>query len=210
MSQRLKTIGKYEIVDLIGEGAMGKVYRGFDPFSERYIAIKIANPGQLQDEQFGRQYRKLFFNEAHAAGLLDHPNIVKTMDANIEGSHSYIVMEYIHGSGTLEQYTRAPNLLPVAEIVRFLYKTAKALDFAHQHGVVHRDIKPSNIILTDERDVKLADFGVALVNRSDTHTTQVMGMVGSPLYMSPEQVKDPRTWGRRRISSPWGWWPTSS
>jgi serine/threonine protein kinase len=108
----------------------------------------------------------------------------------MDGELCYIVMELITGAQTLETYCRAENLLPLRETVGILYKCAKALDYAHRQGIIHRDIKPSNLLLTEERDVKLADFSIAMINRADIKTTQFTGFLGSPLYMSPEQINE--------------------
>ena len=184
-------IGKYEIVDEIGKGSMGTVYSAHDPFSNRIVAIKVAHPEFVDQSEEGIRFRKLFFNEAHAAGILDHPNILHVYDADVEGELCYLVMEYVDGAETLERFCKPDGLLPVRETVGIIYKMAKALDYAHRQGVIHRDIKPSNILLTEERDVKLADFSIAMITRGDHGAaTQFTGFLGSPLYMSPEQINE--------------------
>lgn len=185
-----RQLGKYEVIRPIGRGSMGTVYAAFDPFLDREVAVKVAHPEILQDEELGSRFRKLFFNEAHAAGMLDHPNILKVHDAGVEGDYCYLVMEYVAGARTLEPYCKADALLPVRQVVNILYKTAKALDYAHGHGVVHRDIKPSNILLTEHDDIRLADFSIAMITASQLMQTQVKGFLGSPLYMSPEQINE--------------------
>ncbi|MCB1744854.1 MAG: protein kinase, partial [Gammaproteobacteria bacterium] len=132
--------------------------------------------------------RKLFFNEAKMAGMLRHPNIVATLDAGIEDGLRYLVMEYVGGAQTLDPFTRPDNLLPVQRVIEILIKCALALDYAHSKGVIHRDIKPKNVMLSPEGEVKLGDFGIALIDRADVDETQVIGALGSPRYMSPEQV----------------------
>ena len=183
-------IGKYEVVDEIGKGSMGTVYAAHDPFSDRIVAIKVAHPELIDQSAEGVRFRKLFFNEAHAAGILEHPNILRVYDADVEDEVCYLVMEYVHGAQTLERYCKPDRLLPVRETVGIVYKMAKALDYAHRHGVIHRDIKPSNILLTEDRDVKLADFSIAMITRGDCKATQFTGFLGSPLYMSPEQINE--------------------
>jgi eukaryotic-like serine/threonine-protein kinase len=187
-------LGKYEIQEQIGRGSMGVVYKGYDPFADREVAVKVAMSEALNDKESGERYRKMFFNEAHTAGTLKHPNIVEILDAGVEeaddGDHCYIVMELIEDGDTLKSYCNAKNLLPLEQVVEIIFKCAKALDYAHRNGVVHRDIKPTNILITKERDVKIADFSIAHLVTADTTSTMPMGFVGSPRYMSPEQVQE--------------------
>lgn len=184
------TLGKYELIRLVGKGSMGQVYLGRDPFADRDIAIKVASAESGQIDGSITRNRKLFFNEAKVAGQLRHPNIVAVHDAGVEGDIWYMVMEFVPGSRTLDAHTKPDSLLPIYDVVRLVFKCAKALDYAHRNGVVHRDIKPKNILLTVDNDVRIADFGVALITRHDVTETQVHGYVGSPLYMSPEQIED--------------------
>ncbi len=183
-------IGKYELVERLAGGSMGTVYSAHDPFTNRLVAVKVAHPQYAEETANARKFRKLFFNEAHAAGVLDHPNILRVFDADMDGSFCYLVMELIENAETLDAYCSSDNLLPLPEVIGIVYKTAKALDYAHRQGVIHRDIKPSNILLTQDRDVKLADFSVAMITRSDAMQTQFTGILGSPLYMSPVQIND--------------------
>ncbi|GAB6043595.1 protein kinase domain-containing protein [Endothiovibrio diazotrophicus] len=187
-----RKIGKYDVVREVGRGSMGVVYLAFDPYVNREVAIKVANAEQLNDPTYGNTYRKLFFNEAHTAGMLTHPNLLAVFDAGVEQDICYIIMEFIPGGETLKDYCRADNLLPVERVVEMIFKCAKALDYAHRKGVIHRDIKPSNILVTRDMDVRIADFSIAYMNRSDSDTsvTQPVGLMGSPLYMSPEQAKE--------------------
>jgi serine/threonine protein kinase len=186
----LQTIGKYDVIREIGRGAMGVVYLGHDPFADRQVALKVAHPESLQDQREGVRYRKLFFNEAKAAGMLKHPNIIQVFDAGVEEEISFIVMEYVAGNRTFHDHCKPDSLLPVEDVVRLIFKCARALDYAHRQGVVHRDIKPKNVLLTDRHDVKIGDFSIALITRADATETQVHGYVGSPLYMSPEQIQE--------------------
>ena len=194
-------IGKYELVERLASGSMGTVFSAHDPFTNRLVAIKVAHPQYAEETANARKFRKLFFNEAHAAGVLDHPNILRVYDADMDGSSCYLVMELIEDAETLEPYCSAENLLPVPDVISIVYKTAKALDYAHRQGVIHRDIKPSNILLTQDRDIKLADFSVAMITRADTMQTQFTGVLGSPLYMSPEQINDQAITGQSDIFS---------
>ena len=188
--QAIQQLGKYEVIEEISRGSMGIVYLGHDPFVDRPVAIKVSISDALEDDDSGERQRKMFFNEAHTAGRLTHPNIVGIFDAGAEGETLYIVMEYVPGGRTLKDYTRGESLLPVDKVVEVMFKCARALDYAHKQGVVHRDIKPSNILITPDLDVKLADFSIAQIIRHDTTATVPMGMVGSPRYMSPEQINE--------------------
>ena len=186
MPAAMDKIGKFEVVKELGKGATSAVYQAFDPFQNRHVAIKVVFPEALGDKEHGKRYRKLFVTEASLAGKLSHPHIVAIYDAVAGDELNYIVMEYVEGT-TLEQYTRFQNLLPVQAIVEIVYKCARALDYAAREGVIHRDIKPANILMTGESDIKISDFGAALTLAAET--TQLSG-VGSPAYMSPEQVKE--------------------
>ena len=188
--QAAQTIGKYELIRPIGDGNMGTVYLARDPFSLQDVAVKIATPKPADDDRIARRRRKLFYIEAKAAGMLRHPNIVATIDAGIEDDRRYLVMEYVQGASTLDRFCRPDNLLPIEHVVGTMLKCAIAFDFAHNQGVVHRDIKPKNIMLTQDNEVKICDFGLALITNADINDTQVMGRLGSPRYMSPEQVSE--------------------
>ncbi len=183
-------LGKYEVREEINRGSMGVVYLGYDPYIDREVAIKVAFLDSLHDPESGARYRKMFFNEAHTAGLLTHPNIMNIFDAGVDEDNCYIVMEYVQGGNTLASYCNSDNLLPVDKIIEIIFKCAKALDYAHRQGVIHRDIKPSNILFTPEEDVKIGDFSIAHVVSADNTETQVGGVMGSPRYMSPEQLRE--------------------
>jgi serine/threonine protein kinase len=189
-TQTIQTIGKYELIRPIGDGNMGTVFLARDPFSLQDVAVKIATPKPADEDRIARRRRKLFYIEAKAAGMLRHPNIVATIDAGIEDDRRYLVMEYVQGASTLDRYCRPDNLLPVERVVGILLKCALAFGFAHDKGVVHRDIKPKNIMLTQDNEIKICDFGLALITSADINDTQVMGRLGSPRYMSPEQVSE--------------------
>lgn len=183
-------LGKYEVIEEISRGNMGIVYLGYDPYEDAQVAIKVALSHSVNDPAAGDMNRKMFFNEAHAAGRLKHPNIVRMYDAGVEGDTCYIVMEYIQGGRTLREYIEPDNILPLRQVVEIAFKCAKALDYAHRQRVVHRDIKPSNIMVTEELDVKIGDFGVAHMHQDGDAKTQLAGIVGSPRYMSPEQIRE--------------------
>ncbi len=183
-------LGKYEVRDEIDRGSMGVVYLGHDPYINRPVALKVAFLDSLNDPESGERYRKMFFNEAHTAGLLTHPNVINIYDAGVDDDNCYIVMEYIEGGNTLKPYCNSDTLLPINKVVEIIFKCANALDYAHRQGVVHRDIKPSNILFTPDQDVKIGDFSIAHIYNADSTTTQMGGMMGSPRYMSPEQLRE--------------------
>ncbi len=187
MADLPEKIGKYDVTGVAGKGAMGIVYVGHDPFVDRKVAIKVST----QEDEAGEmtpQQRKMFFNEARAAGSLDHPNILRVYDAGDAGDRPYIVMEFVEEARTLRDHCRPDTLLPIKTVVEYLRQAALALDYAHQRGITHRDIKPANIMLTTAGQVKIVDFGIA--QRAKADQTQVLGWFGSPLYMSPEQASD--------------------
>jgi serine/threonine protein kinase len=185
--QNIKTIGRYQILKQLGQGSVGAVYLGKDPYIERHVAIKVYRlPNDTGPEEI-EAYKKSFFVEAQSAGRLMHPNIVTIYDADLQQDFCYITMEYIDGS-TLEKFCKPDNLLPVERVLKIIFNVCKGLEYAHQNGVIHRDIKPSNIILSLSGQVKITDFSIAYVKRG--HSTLVKGLFGSPSYMSPEQVKE--------------------
>lgn len=180
-------IGKYVIINKVGKGSTGMVYLSHDPYYRRDVAIKVYNIEENSDADRARVSRKMFFNEAHMVGMLQHPNILPIYDAGEEGGKYYVVTEHIQGARTLAAYCRPDNLLRIDDVVEIIYKCAKALHYAHGRGVIHRDIKPSNVMLTIDNDVRIIDFGIAIV--SDSDISRIEGIAGSPSYMSPEQVQ---------------------
>jgi serine/threonine protein kinase len=180
-------IGKYEIIKEVGRGSTGTVFLSHDAYYGRDVAIKVYNVEANDDPDKARVARKMFLSEAHMVGMLQHPNILPIFDAGEEGGHYYIVTEFVHGARTLSAYCRPDNLLRVDDVVELLYKCAKALHYSHGRGVIHRDIKPSNVMLTVDNDVRIIDFGIALV--ADSEISRIEGIAGSPSYMSPEQVQ---------------------
>lgn len=186
MAENPKKIGKYDVIDELGRGAMGVVYRGHDSYVDRPVAIKVATNADVESTQ--GVARRMFINEARSAGRLDHPNVLKVYEAGEENDQPYMVMEYIHGGDTLRNYCRSDTLLPIPTVMRIIRQAADALDYAHKQGVLHRDIKPANIMLTKDGVAKIGDFGIA--RRMGVDQTQIVGWFGSPLYMSPEQARD--------------------
>lgn len=180
-------IGKYVIIKEVGQGSTGRVFLSHDPYYGRDVAIKVYNLESEDDAQKSSVTRKMFFNEAQMVGRLQHPNIVPIYDAGEEDGKYYVVTEHIHGARTLAAYAKPDNLLRIDDVVEIIYKCSKALYYAHNRGVVHRDIKPNNIMLTNDNDVRIIDFGIAIV--SDSDVSRIEGIAGSPSYMSPEQVQ---------------------
>ena len=187
MPDSAKKIGKYYALEVVGTGNMAVVYRGYDPFSDQEVAIKVSHE-KLKAMNFpGTLTRKLFFNEAQAAGALIHPNIVRVLDAGEHDGSPYLVMDYVGEGKTLDEFCRGNELLPAKRVGEIVYQCARALDYSHYHGVIHRDVKPSNILMTEQGRAKITDFGIAQRNTLDE--TQIIGILGSPSYMSPEQVR---------------------
>jgi serine/threonine protein kinase len=181
-------IGKYEIRRLIGAGATSLVYLAWDPFHQREVAVKQLDPGIMNTHQRGRLYRQLMLNEASLAGKLVHPHIVQIYDAVVDEEDAYVVMEYVSG-GTLEPIAHPSGLAPFERVTEIIFKCTRALDYAFHRGVTHRDIKPANILLSAAggSDIRITDFGSALQSASDV--TQIANL-GSPAYMSPQQVRE--------------------
>ncbi|MCC6709161.1 MAG: protein kinase [Gammaproteobacteria bacterium] len=180
-------IGKYDIVDVLGKGSMGLVYKGHDAYVDRAVAIKVATNTDAEDDGESMA-KRMFVNEARSAGRLDHPNILKVYEAGEVQGTPYMVMEFINGGDTLRTYCKPETRLPLKTVVKLIRQSADALDYAHSQGVLHRDIKPANIMLTESGVAKLGDFGIA--RRMGVDQTQIIGWFGSPLYMSPEQAQD--------------------
>jgi serine/threonine protein kinase len=183
----LDRIGKYVIINEIGQGSTGTIYLSHDPYFRRDVAIKVYGAVAEDDPERARNNRKMFFNEARMVGMLQHPNILPIYDAGEENGQYYVVMEHIQGARTLAAYCRPDNLLRIDDVVKTIFMCARALHYAHKRGVIHRDIKPSNIMLTRDNDVRIVDFGIALLR--DTDMSRIEGIAGSPSYMSPEQVE---------------------
>ena len=186
-------IGKYEIQALIGKGSCGFVYKGFDPFVRRDVAVKTSRGFTEDHTRDEEAIRRAFFTEARAAGMLSHPHIVSLYDAGSEEGMNYLVMEYVDGDTLAPACARSATRLPVDRVVDIIFKCAKALEYSHSKGVLHRDIKPTNIMLTRDGVPKVMDFSVAEVNEPGISEDEIRrNAVGSPLYMSPEQVQRQR------------------
>ena len=178
-------VGKYDIRQRLGKGATGTVYLAVDTFSGKEVALKVIEPEVFRDTEFGSVHRSQFLNEASLAGKLKHPHIVSILDAVVQEDSGHIAMELVMG-GDLSQFSTPDKLLPVADVVQMIFKCCGALEYAFSEGIVHRDIKPANIMIASGTDVKIADFGAALLRKTQTVQT---ASIGSPYYMSPEQMR---------------------
>jgi serine/threonine protein kinase len=177
-------LGKYELRREIGRGAMGVVFEAYDPMIKRVVALKTIRSDQLIGEASGTVIAR-FRREAQAAGRLSHPNIVPIYDFGEDGGVWFIAMEFIKGR-ELKEYFEANERFSVDDIVRIMSQMLDALDYSHRQGVIHRDIKPANVFLIEDGSVKVADFGIAHIDSSSL--TQVGTVLGTPSYMSPEQI----------------------
>ena len=185
MDLRLQ-VGKYDIRRQIGKGATGTVYLAVDTFSGKEVALKVIEPEVFRDPEFGAVYRSQFLNEASLAGKLKHPHIAAILDAVVQEDSGHIAMELVSG-GDLSRHVSADTLLPVADVLQIGFKCCGALAYAFNEGIVHRDIKPANIMIAKGTEVKIADFGAALLRKA--HSVQTAS-IGSPYYMSPEQLEE--------------------
>ena len=180
-------IGRYEIDEELGRGAMGVVYRARDPQIGRIVAIKVILTGNASPQDLER-YKQRFGREAQAAGRMSHPGIVTIYDiAEDESGRPYLVMEYIEGAPLDFLMIPPAPRPPLSEILDIAIQVARALDYAHRNGVIHRDIKPANILVTPDGRAKIADFGIAKM--AGTDLTQEGSSVGTPSFMSPEQFR---------------------
>jgi serine/threonine-protein kinase len=180
-------IGRYKIVGELGRGAMGVVYHAIDPNIGRPVAIKTIHFGGGRNSEEQNRLRERLFREARSAGILSHPGIVTVYDVEQQGDLAYIAMEFVDGP-TLDQVLSDARPIPPERMFSILGQTAVALDYAHQKGIVHRDIKPANIMIAKDGTAKITDFGIAKITASD-QLTMTGNIVGTPHYMSPEQVQ---------------------
>jgi len=185
LSGHPKKIAKYRIDRVLGSGAMGVVYEGYDSKIERTVAVKILHT-HLRTGDHGAELEQRFLQEARAAARCHHPNIVTIFDFGIENEISYIVMEFVRGV-ELQAHLKSDNFIPLPSATDICIQVLEALAHAHGKGVIHRDIKPANIILLENGNVKVSDFGVARIDSSELTSTGYM--VGTPSYMSPEGLQ---------------------
>jgi serine/threonine protein kinase len=181
-------LGRYEIVDEIGKGAMGVVYLARDPLIGRLVALKTFRIGYSVRDQELEQFRARFIREAQSAGILSHPNIVTIHDVVEESEEglAFIAMEYVRGTN-LKSLLQGDQPLSLPFVVDVIAQVADALDYAHSHRVIHRDVKPANILITADNRVKITDFGIARLDTSNL--TQEGQLLGTPNYMAPEQIQ---------------------
>ncbi|MDR0314801.1 MAG: Stk1 family PASTA domain-containing Ser/Thr kinase [Oscillospiraceae bacterium] len=175
--------GRYEIQEIIGVGGMAVVYKAYDNIDDRIVAVKILKEEFLANEEFRRRFK----NESKAIAVLSHPNIVKVYDVSFGDKLQYIVMEHIEGI-TLKEYIEQQKIINWKEAVHFFFFFLRALQHAHDKGIVHRDIKPQNIMLLQNGNIKVTDFGIARFSRGDTRT-MTESAIGSVHYISPEQAR---------------------
>ncbi len=175
--------GRYEIHEIIGVGGMAVVYKAYDNIDDRIVAVKILKEEYIANEEFRRRFK----NESKYIAVLSHPNIVKVYDVSFGDRLQYIVMEYIEGI-TLKEYIQQQRVIQPKEAVLFVTQILRALQHAHDKGIVHRDVKPQNIMLLQNGSIKVTDFGIASFSRSDTRTMSDSA-IGSVHYISPEQAR---------------------
>lgn len=183
MAEHPDTIGKYTVEGVLGEGAMGVVYKAFDPNIARTVAIKTIHKNLLSSDM-GREMLQRFRTEAQAVGKLSHPNIVGIYEFDQDKGMPYFVMEFVEGRD-LKSLIKSGEPFPVERIITTICEVLEGLAYTHELGIVHRDIKPANIFITNKEQVKIADFGIARLENSEL--TQVGSVLGTPSYMSPEQ-----------------------
>lgn len=186
----MEKIGKYRVIRELGKGATATVYLAEDPDRPEPVAVKLVRFGADEEAKWTRRLKKLFATEGAMAQKLDHPQIVRIYETHIDDEQAYIVMEYVPGY-ELSLHCGFERLLPLHRVVGIVFKCCLALDYAYRRGIIHRDIKPANIMIDDDDNVKIMDFGLALntAKNSESDSTFIMG-VGSPSYMSPEQIKN--------------------
>lgn len=193
MEEKLpQTLGRYEILEELGRGAMGVVYLARDPIIGRRVALKVLRLPMTAEADEREQFRRRFIREAQSAGILAHPNIVTIHDVveGESGQETFIAMELVSGTD-LKEMLRPGEPLDLAFVGDVVSQIAQGLDYAHSQSVIHRDIKPANILLTDERQVKITDFGIARIDTSNL--TQDTQLLGTPNYMAPEQIQGTET-----------------
>jgi serine/threonine protein kinase len=189
----MQRIGRYELTGELGRGAMGIVYRAQDPAIGRTVAIKTIRLSDISTPDEMERLRERLMREARSAGILSNPHIVTIYDIGQEGEIAFIAMEFVSGP-TLESLMKRPEPPDRKLVLTVLRDTAVALDYAHTKGIIHRDIKPANIMVRDDGVVKITDFGVAKI--VSQQITQADIVLGTPSYMSPEQIESRELDGR--------------
>ncbi len=192
----IKRIGKYDVIDLLGRGGMGLVYRAFDRQLNREVAIKTVTEGFTGDQEMLQR----FYREAAKTGALKHPNIVIVYDLGEQDGFPYIVMEYLSGD-PLDRIIQSGQTQPLAFKLKIIEQVCYALGYAHRNDVIHRDVKPANVIVQPDGIVKLLDFGIARQEKTDGHLTRTGHVIGTLQYMAPERLKNEAFDGRSDIFS---------
>jgi serine/threonine protein kinase len=178
-------LGKFQLRKILGKGASGTVFLALDTFTGKDVALKVLDPEVVNSPGFDRTNTAQFMNEASLAGKLQHPHIASILEASVTEKSGYIAIEYVPG-GDLSQYTTPGKQLPQEQAIQIAFKCCGALDYAFRQGIVHRDIKPANILVVSGTNIKVADFGAAFLSKGPA---EQIAAIGSPLYMSPEQVR---------------------
>jgi len=195
-ASNIKRIGKYEVIDLLGRGGMGLVYRAFDRQLNREVAIKTVTEGFTADQEMLQR----FYREAAKTAALRHPNIVIVYDLGEQGGFPYIVMEYLSGE-PLDRLIQSSQPQPLAFKLKVIEQVCYALGYAHRHDMIHRDVKPANVIVQTDGVAKLLDFGIARQEKTDGRLTRTGHVIGTIQYMAPERLKDEAFDGRSDIFS---------
>ena len=176
-----RKVGKYEIVEKIGEGGYSTVYRGFDPLIKRSVAIKSCSSAD-------REVRERFYREAEIAGNLDHPNIIRIYDLILDNDTPYLVQEFLDGEDLDDRIERR-EISAFSEKLYHLIQISRGLAYAHKRGVIHRDIKPTNVRVLEDGTAKILDFGIAKLAHYSSNLTQAGMAVGTAAYLAPEQIR---------------------
>jgi serine/threonine protein kinase len=192
----LAKTGRYQLLDELGRGAMGVVYRAHDPVIGRDVAVKTMHLSADGSSANRPEFLSRFQTEARAAGILTHPNIVVVYDAGEEGGVFYITMELVEGR-SLQSLLEEHQSFPLPRAIKIIEQACAALDYAHKHNIIHRDVKPANLMIAADDTVKITDFGTAKILRFNTAETAAV--IGTPSYMSPEQIKGKTVDGRSDI-----------
>ncbi|MEM7100940.1 MAG: protein kinase [Pseudomonadota bacterium] len=191
-----KAVGRYQVNEYVGAGAMAHVYKAYDPDIDRSVALKVLKQEHCVEEE----HTNRFIREGQAAGALTHPNIVTIHDVGRLDDSPYIMMEFLEGR-PLNEMLQERSRLSVKETIKIVLQIADALDYAHKRGIVHRDVKPDNVVVDDQLGVKIADFGIARFSSTLSETTQAGMILGTPRYMSPEQAAGESVDGRSDLFS---------
>ena len=189
----MESIGKYEILEKIGTGGFGTVYKAYDPFIKRFVAVKTCTT----DEE---EVRKRFFQEAEISGNLQHRNVVTVYDFGTQADVPYLIQEFLSGED-LDRKVKRKEQIPSAEKVLFLVQIARGLEYAHSKGVIHRDVKPANIRILEDGTAKIMDFGIAKLAQRQSGLTQTGMTLGTAAYLAPEQIRGEKIDGRTDIFS---------